>query len=494
MGNRIIFDVSIDIEPFRKAIDEMTKITNAFFDMADYRAGVFSETLGGIGSNFNISEQFDSVNASIAEGAEAISRYNDSFQSVGDTIFDMFLITASAFGPKGAIVALFALGLRELSHYRIGMSNEFRDISDISLETLRSLDHSWGAWHELFKDTAEDATGTVAESYRTMADEILEMIYAQGNDWIDIGAIRRRNTEETNEAVIESFKDMMGDISADVIGPMNYNWDAFYKTFKEGAKYASYAVKESFEAMSEGVSLDVIAAMDSEWGEFNRLFREGAEESGGAVKKSFHGMFEGISADVIDVMGLDWDAFYEKFKKGANDATNAVKNTFGKLPKGVREPFNGVVSLINGKSQRVVMGLNSVIGGINAMGFDLPPWLSGGSFRPNIKKIPMPQIPALARGGIVDRPTLALIGERGKEAVMPLENNTGWITDLANSIGAVVGAQLAISRAEPGINSMLDSIRPIKLYLDGRKVAEGIMNDFVEVARQQDVQLSPMFI
>ena len=96
-------------------------------------------------------------------------------------------------------------------------------------------------------------------------------------------------------------------------------------------------------------------------------------------------------------------------------------------------------------------------------------------------------------GGVVDRPTLALIGERGKEAVMPLENNTGWITDLANSIGAVVGAQLAISRAEPGINSMLDSIRPIKLYLDGRKVAEGIMDDFVEVARQQDVQLSPMF-
>jgi len=100
----------------------------------------------------------------------------------------------------------------------------------------------------------------------------------------------------------------------------------------------------------------------------------------------------------------------------------------------------------------------------------------------------------LARGGIVDRPTLALIGERGKEAVMPLENNIGWITDLANSIGAVVGAQLSSNQSALLSNySALDSDKPINLYLDGRKVAEGIMDDFVEVARQRDIRFSPVF-
>jgi hypothetical protein len=39
----------------------------------------------------------------------------------------------------------------------------------------------------------------------------------------------------------------------------------------------------------------------------------------------------------------------------------------------------------------------------------------------------MGHIPYLAQGGIIDQPTLAIVGERGKEAVMPLENNTGWI-------------------------------------------------------------------
>lgn len=39
-----------------------------------------------------------------------------------------------------------------------------------------------------------------------------------------------------------------------------------------------------------------------------------------------------------------------------------------------------------------------------------------------------------ATGGIFDRPTYALIGEDGAEAVMPLEKNTGWIDRLADRL------------------------------------------------------------
>ena len=48
--------------------------------------------------------------------------------------------------------------------------------------------------------------------------------------------------------------------------------------------------------------------------------------------------------------------------------------------------------------------------------------------------------PAMAVGGIVTRPTRALIGEAGAEAVLPLERNTGWIDLLANKLnGAGAG-------------------------------------------------------
>ena len=40
----------------------------------------------------------------------------------------------------------------------------------------------------------------------------------------------------------------------------------------------------------------------------------------------------------------------------------------------------------------------------------------------------------MATGGIVTRSTFANIGEAGKEAVLPLENNTGWMDVLADRI------------------------------------------------------------
>ncbi len=46
---------------------------------------------------------------------------------------------------------------------------------------------------------------------------------------------------------------------------------------------------------------------------------------------------------------------------------------------------------------------------------------------------------AMAKGGIVNEPTLAVIGEAGKEAVMPLENNTSWIDDLSSRIANNMG-------------------------------------------------------
>ena len=53
----------------------------------------------------------------------------------------------------------------------------------------------------------------------------------------------------------------------------------------------------------------------------------------------------------------------------------------------------------------------------------------------------IPKIPELATGGIVDRATTAVIGEAGREAVLPLENNTGWMDTLAGKLADMVGGR-----------------------------------------------------
>lgn len=95
--------------------------------------------------------------------------------------------------------------------------------------------------------------------------------------------------------------------------------------------------------------------------------------------------------------------------------------------EGFRNFFKGFINTI-------ISGVNALIKGMNKINFDIPEWvpaIGGGKFGFNI-----PEIPKLAAGGVVDKATLALIGENGKEAVVPLEKNTGWIKKLAAEIAA----------------------------------------------------------
>lgn len=45
-------------------------------------------------------------------------------------------------------------------------------------------------------------------------------------------------------------------------------------------------------------------------------------------------------------------------------------------------------------------------------------------------------VPMFAKGGVVDKPTLGIFGEAGKEAIVPLERNTEWIDMLSDKLTA----------------------------------------------------------
>ena len=95
------------------------------------------------------------------------------------------------------------------------------------------------------------------------------------------------------------------------------------------------------------------------------------------------------------------------------------------------EVADSATSGINWLIKKVESGINFLIQGLNDVGFDLPDVLGGDHIGFNIPGISLPR---LAKGGIVDKPTIAQIGEAGTEAVLPLENNTGWIAALAQRI------------------------------------------------------------
>ena len=94
---------------------------------------------------------------------------------------------------------------------------------------------------------------------------------------------------------------------------------------------------------------------------------------------------------------------------------------------------------------------------------DFVPGFGGKTFGVNI-----PKIPYLAKGGIIDSPTLAMVGEAGKEAVVPLENNTEW-TDKMGSM--VANAVLSAMQFSGGFSNNSSGSGDVYLQIDGTTFA-----------------------
>lgn len=108
--------------------------------------------------------------------------------------------------------------------------------------------------------------------------------------------------------------------------------------------------------------------------------------------------------------------------------------------EGIKGIFDGIVGTLEGVFKGAINGIigivNSFIRFWNAIELKVPeiniPFLgSFGGFTIGVPKLA--EIPMLARGGIIDQPTLAMVGERGKEAVIPFED-TSFLDALTGSI------------------------------------------------------------
>lgn len=105
-------------------------------------------------------------------------------------------------------------------------------------------------------------------------------------------------------------------------------------------------------------------------------------------------------------------------------------------PSSVTSELQILETKFKGFINTMILTINIMIRKINKIGFTLPSWLGGGSFHFSIDTLPM-----LARGGMVDGATTAIIGEKGKEAVLPLENDTSALDLIVSKLMASMQRQ-----------------------------------------------------
>ena len=221
------------------------------------------------------------------------------------------------------------------------------------------------------------------------------------------------------------------------------------------AKEVWDAIRNKFQEFKDW--LDNIFATDwsQKFGLFGDIlngFLQNVRNIFGGVKQIFQGIIDFVAGVFTGNWSRAWNGVKEIFR-----------GVFQSLAGIVKAPMNALISIIN-----------AAISGINSISFDVPDWIpgiGGSHFGPHIGKIPY-----LARGGIVNQPTLAMVGEAGKEAVMPLENNTGWISNLAGQIA---------SQLPQGTNNGGTEKQPAQfnIYLNGVLSAQKFVDDINEMTR-----------
>ena len=232
-------------------------------------------------------------------------------------------------------------------------------------------------------------------------------------------------------------------------------WIELWEKIKEAASNAKEKISEWIENIKEKI----------------QQFSDKASE----IKSKIAGAWDNIKAKTKDLKDKVV-AFFENIKTGISEKIAAAKDkvseavskikeflSFSGLKKKVQDLFDSIKEKITSpieKAKELVdkavekikgffpIKMGKIFSGIKLPHFKISggkiPWGIGGA-----GEKPSVDIEWYARGGVINNPSLIGVGENGAEAVVPLENNTQWITKVArelvkqiNAISSVVGGSV----------------------------------------------------
>ena len=156
-----------------------------------------------------------------------------------------------------------------------------------------------------------------------------------------------------------------------------------------------------------------------------------------SIKTWFSDKLTGIYNFFKDI----WDSLSNWFWDKLTSIKDFFSNIWNSIKETTRSVWGGIKDVIKGAINGIIGLINKLIGAWNSISFEVPRIrVMGHTFGGWTVGVPqVPTIPELAKGGIVRKPTLAMIGERGPEAVVPLnKKNTSPVINFSPTYNITV--------------------------------------------------------
>jgi len=195
-----------------------------------------------------------------------------------------------------------------------------------------------------------------------------------------------------------------------------------------------------------------------------------------------------IALVVAAVVGLailiisNWDTIKAKTIEIWNKVSGTLKDVWDGIKKKAETIWSGIENTVRGVVNGIIRAINWMIRALNKINFTIPDWVpavGGKSFGFNLREIPL-----LGQGGIVTRPTLAMIGESGPEAVVPLSRAQSS-DDIAQAVYQAMMDAFRIQNATQNGNSD----REIVLKIDSTTFARLLIPAIIKESQRQGLNV-----
>ena len=226
-------------------------------------------------------------------------------------------------------------------------------------------------------------------------------------------------------------------------------WDEIVAAIKKAITAISGALKAFGEWFNKTIIQPIVNAFSNMW---NGL-KNGASKAWEGVKAVF--------SKVADFFGNIFSKAWSKVK--------SVFSSGGKVFDGIKD---GIVNAFKTIVNAIIRGINKVVAtpfnalnnilsklrGIEIAGIKPFGW---------VNTFNVPKIPELAQGGVLKKGQIGLLEGDGAEAVVPLEQNLGWLDKIATMLSERMGGSA-----------------PIILQVDGKTFAQISIDSINGLTRQ----------
>lgn len=427
--------------PLSKLVIET--VLPGFLDILSVAVSGLDTALNGIGGIIgSVGEQFAPAFATWGEALTGLGEpLNAAFAKVGETVSGLWNNTMLPFSEY--VLGDFVPSI--FGSFTETFAPIFSDILPVAFDEF-SKDFEFVAG--VVNDAVNDIFKPAMEQAKLVATDAMNSIK---ENWEERG----QSILEKFQQMKESFRELWDHLYNGIIKPVIDNvinkakelWENHLKPLWDN-------LVEFFMSLQECVM--------TIWNNFLKPIVDWLITVLGPVVKN---VINGIVNVVMTVVGVVSDVVSGviKFARGLLDfITGVFSGDWDKAWNGIKDSFKGIWDAIWGVVKGVI---NLIIDGLNLLWGAIYGVVSGivngiGSIAEALGELlgqdwgfTMPEEPPLipklmARGGIVTEATHAVIGEAGKEAVLPLENNTEWMDILAERINGGTPERLVLQVGE----------------------------------------------